>query len=267
MTDEVPLFPSLVAVMVAEPATTPVAKPLLATVTTPASLLVHDTIRPASTFPAESRGVAVICMVCPGARLTDGGLTLTDATAAGVEVTVTAAVPLFPSLVAVMVAEPAAAPDTNPLPLTLATPELLLAHVTTRPESVFPLASCSVALSWTVWPTVVLTVGGLTLTVATGAAVTVIDAVPFFPSLVAVIVTEPASTPLTSPPPVTVARAGSLLAHVTTRPESAFPFPSREVAVSWTVCPAGTFADGGVTLTVATARGRTRTPTSLPFTV
>jgi hypothetical protein len=55
----VPLLPSLVAVMVAEPGTTPVTWPLELTVATLVLLLVHDTVRPVNVLPAESRGVAV----------------------------------------------------------------------------------------------------------------------------------------------------------------------------------------------------------------
>src|SRR5256886_16264711 len=48
--------------------------------------------------------------------------------------TVTTAAPLFPSLVAAIVADPAARPVTSPAPLTVATLVLLEAQVTTRPE-------------------------------------------------------------------------------------------------------------------------------------
>src|SRR6266566_5738120 len=65
-------------------------------------------------------------------------------------VTVMAAVPLWPSLVAVMVAEPATTPLTTPLPLTVATEVLLLLHDTTRPVKGLPLASLGVAVSCTV---------------------------------------------------------------------------------------------------------------------
>jgi len=70
-----------------------------------------------------------------------------------------------------------------------------------------------------------------------GGAVTATLAVPLFPSLAAVIVDEPAATPVTSPPPLTVAADGVELDHVTTRPDKAFPFESLGVAVSCTVCP------------------------------
>jgi len=67
----------------------------------------------------------------------------------GGAVTVIAAVPLFPSLVAVIVAAPTVTPVTNPLPLTLAIPLLLDAHVTVRPVRTVPALSLVTALSWT----------------------------------------------------------------------------------------------------------------------
>ncbi len=77
-----------------------------------------------------------------------------------------------------------------------------------------------------------LAVAGLTVTEATGTTVTVIAALPLCPSLVAVIVALPAPTPVTSPLPLTLATAGALLAHVTTRPDSGLPLASFGVAVS-----------------------------------
>ena len=62
-----------------------------------------------------------------------------------------------------------------------------------------------------------------------------IAAVPLLPSLVAVIVTDPAATPVTSPLALTVAIAVLLLAQVTVRPDSALPAESFGVAVSCTV--------------------------------
>src|SRR5213592_5164644 len=49
-------------------------------------------------------------------------------------VTLIAELPLLPSEVAVIVADPATSPVTSPLPFTLATAAALLAHVTTRSE-------------------------------------------------------------------------------------------------------------------------------------
>src|SRR5690349_15908312 len=83
-------------------------------------------------------------------------------------VTVMAALPLCPSLVAVMVPEPAVTPVTNPLPLTVAMDPLLLVQTIERPVSTFPDASLVVAPSCTVWPASTLADAGLTVTVATG---------------------------------------------------------------------------------------------------
>jgi len=62
-------------------------------------------------------------------------------------VTVTVAVPLCPSLVAVITVEPVELAPTNPLPLTVATPELLLVQVMVRPVRTLPLASLRVAVN------------------------------------------------------------------------------------------------------------------------
>src|SRR6266566_701156 len=148
VTAEVPLCPSLVAVIVAEPATTPLTSPLELTVATEVLLLDQLIVRPVSGLPLTSFGVAVSCSVWPAGTLAGAGLTVTDAT--GTLVTVIADVPLFPSLAAVIVADPAALLVTNPPVFTLATEVLLLDQVTTRPDSALPLASFGVAVSWTV---------------------------------------------------------------------------------------------------------------------
>src|SRR2546425_4006277 len=139
-----------------------------------------------------------------------------------------AAVPLCPWGVAVMVAAPAATPLTRPLALTVATEAFEVVHVTVRPVSVLPLASFTVAVSGTVWPTCTDAVAGLTVTDATGTVATVIAAVPLFPSLVAVSVAAPTATPVACPAPFTVATAGLLLDHVTVRPPSGLPKRSEE---------------------------------------
>src|SRR6266542_2101545 len=88
---------------------------------------------------------------------------------AGVDTrTVMAAVPLLPSLAAVIAAQPAVLPSTSPLGLTVATLASLLAHVTARPGSGWPLASSGVAVSWTVRPASPFGGGGITTTAATG---------------------------------------------------------------------------------------------------
>jgi hypothetical protein len=59
-------------------------------------------------------------------------------------------VPLWPSLVAVIVAVPASFAVTSPLELTVATLVFELAQVTARPLNTLPAASFSVAVSCTV---------------------------------------------------------------------------------------------------------------------
>src|SRR5437763_17049541 len=117
------------------------------------------------------------------------GFTATEAT--GTAATVPVALPAFPSLVAVIVADPAALLVTRPLGLTVATAVLLLAHVTVRPVSALPAESFGGAVSCTVCPTVRVAVAGATASEATGTDGTVIAAVLLLPSLVAVIVAEP----------------------------------------------------------------------------
>ena len=58
---------------------------------------------------------------------------------------------------------------------------------------------------------------------------------PLCPSLVAVIVADPAATPVTRPPVDTAATAGALDTQVITRPLNGLPVASFGVAVSWTV--------------------------------
>src|SRR5260370_6395884 len=233
VTADVPVLPSLVAVIVTGPPTAvPVTSPVAETVAMVASLVVHVTVRPVSGLPAASFGVAVSWTVVPVTMLAVAGVTATEATGTGV--TVTADVPLWPSLVAVIVTgPPAAVPVTSPVAETVAMVASLVAHVTVRPVSGLPPASFGVAVSCTVAPTAMLAVAGVTATDATGTGVTVMAAVPLLPSLVAVIVTgPPAPLPVTRPFASTVAMVASLVAHVTVRPVSALPFASRGVPVS-----------------------------------
>src|SRR2546422_7542022 len=159
----------------------------------------------------------------------------TSTTDALVATTVMADEPFWPSLVAVIVADPTAAPLTSPLGLTVATDVLPLAHVTVRPVSGLPPASFGVAVSCTVDPTCAVAEEGATVTEATGTCTTVMVDVPLCPSLVAVIVVVPATLPVTSPLELTVATVVLLLTQVTARPDSGLPLPSFGVAVSWTV--------------------------------
>src|SRR5256885_17144602 len=94
VTGALPLLPSLVAVIVAEPWVTPVASPSGETVATLGLLLAHVTNRPCSGLPSRSCGVAVSCSVSPTGMLLDDGHTATPAP--GVTGTPTAAPPPGP---------------------------------------------------------------------------------------------------------------------------------------------------------------------------
>src|SRR2546422_7478028 len=246
-----PLWPSLVAVIVAAPATFAVTSPVPVTLATGVLLPAHATARPVRMVPLASRRVALSCTVWPTGTLADAGLTVTDAT--GTPLTVMLAVPLWPSLVAVMVTAPATTPVTSPLLLTVAIVLSLDDQLIARPVKGLPLASRGVAVSCTVCPIATVPELGVTVTAATGATVTVTVAVPLWPSLVAVIVTgPPGPAPVTSPLPFTVAIVLSLDCQVMTRPVNGLPFASRGVAVSCTVCPTVRLAVPGVTVTEAT---------------
>src|SRR3989454_11199586 len=122
--------------------------------------VVHVTVRPVSVLPFASFGVAASGTVWPTGTDAVAGLTVTDAT--GTVATVIAAVPLFPSLVAVSVAAPTATPVACPAPFTVATAGLLLDHVTVRPPNGLPKASRVIAKYCAVCPTPIVAVAGVT---------------------------------------------------------------------------------------------------------
>src|SRR5258705_5618690 len=179
----------------------------------------------------------------------------------GAPCTVIAALPTTPSLVAEMLAKPAANPATKPLLLTCATPGALVDHVTVRPVSAFPVASRGVAVSCTDPLVRMVAAAGVTSTEATGTnATTVMADVPVTPSAVALMVTgPPPALPVTRPLASTVAVAALPVAHVMARPVSGLPPASLAVAVSWTVAPSAIVADGGVTVIEAIGTGVTVT--------
>jgi hypothetical protein len=201
-----------------------VTKPVVDTVATLGAVVAQVIARPVRGAPPASRGVAVSCPVCPTVRLSVVGDIATEATGTGATaVTVIALVPVRPSLVAVIVADPALCAVTRPLPETVATADALVAQVTMRPVSAVPPASRGVAVTWPVWPTVRPSVVGAIPTEATGtgggggAAVTVIVARPERPPLEAVIVADPAATAVTSPVSETAAMDAAELVQVGVR--------------------------------------------------
>jgi hypothetical protein len=151
----VPLLPSLVAVMVAEPTPTPVTSPELLTVASAVALLPQLTDRPVSGFPLASRGVAVSWTVPPTATEAGLGVTDTEATDTLEAVTVILAVPLAPPAAAVIVAVPAETPVTRPEDDTLATAPFELVHM-----NVWYFFGLEVAVSCTVPPTGMVVMDG-----------------------------------------------------------------------------------------------------------
>jgi hypothetical protein len=83
VTAAVPLTPSAVAVIVADPAPTAVTSPVLLTVATAGALDVQTKVRPARSAPAASRATAASCCVPPTASEAVAGVTDTDAVVAG----------------------------------------------------------------------------------------------------------------------------------------------------------------------------------------
>lgn len=214
-------------------------------------------------LPFASSAVTVSVMVVPVRMIGMGTEDVTTRessapTTGGGVLTVTVAVPLFPSLVAVIVAVPGATAVTTPLLETVATDGVPDDQVTEWPVSVFPFASRVTADSVTVVPTLIATVDGATATDATGTgagAVTVIAAVPFFPSLVAVMVALPLATAVTTPFADTVATPELLEDQDTARPVSVAPPASSVDTESVVVAPAVSVAVDGVTITEATGAG------------
>ena len=171
-----PLCPSLVAVIVAVPTANVVTRPALFTVATAVLALVHVTARPVSTLFDASRVTAVACVVLPA--VTDGDASDTLTVATGTDATVITAPPLCPSLVAVIVAVPTASDVTRPLAFTVATAVFELLHVIARPLSTLVAASRVTAVACVVLPAVTDGAANVTLTEATGTAVTVMSAPP-----------------------------------------------------------------------------------------
>ena len=93
-----------------------------------------------------------------------------------------------------------------------------------------------------------------------GLLVTVTDAVPLFPSTVAVIVTgPPAAIPVTRPIGETVAIDALLVVQVWTLPVIVTPFWSRTMGLSGVVPPLGTVVTAGAMETLVTSGATTET--------
>jgi hypothetical protein len=136
--------------------------------------------------------------------------------------TVTAAVPLLPSLVAVIVAVPSATALSIPCGEMVAIALSELAQVTARPVSTTPFASRATADNCVDCVTDIARGLGRIATVATGACVTETVEMSLFPSTVPVIVAEPGATAVTIPLASTVATPELLVVHVIVRSDRAF---------------------------------------------
>jgi hypothetical protein len=169
--------------MFAVPTATALTTPCAETVATNVLLELHDTARPVSTAPFTS-SVTAAAWAVPTAVIEFGVRdTVIDST--GTAITVMVVDPVFPSLVALVVADPIARAVTSPFTSTDAIALSVDDQVTPRPVSVLPVTSLVVAVSCCVAPTITLGLAGLTLTVATGTGVTVRGAWPILVSLVA----------------------------------------------------------------------------------
>jgi hypothetical protein len=114
------------------------------TVATDGVPLLQAIVRPVSGFPPTSLVAAVSWNAPPGLTLTVPGVTTTVLT--GI-VTVTVVEPLFPSLVAVINADPGATAVNNPDCDTVATPAADVVQTTVRPKRLFPAVSDVLAMS------------------------------------------------------------------------------------------------------------------------
>ena len=150
-------------------------------------------------MPLASRSVAVAWDVPIAVMLF--GVSVTATVATGATLTVIDEVAVLPSLLAVIVAGPALTAVTSPFASTVAMPGALDDHVTVRPVNVLPFASFVTAANCCVgvMPSTSDAEEGLTVTVATGAFVTVKIALPVLPSLDATMFAVPGVTAAITP--------------------------------------------------------------------
>src|SRR5947209_6250995 len=135
----------------------------------PAFEVFHVALWPVSTLPLASFTVSCSVVELPAVSVgLAGAIATLAAVALAGAVTVRAACPVIPSLVAMIVAVPTATALTSPVLATVATLLLLELHVIARPVSIVPLASFNVAVAWVLWPAVNDPLLSKTPTLATG---------------------------------------------------------------------------------------------------
>src|SRR4051812_2180359 len=149
-----------------------VTTPLALTETNDASELDHVTAAPGMVLPLASFTMAVSCAVVPASADAAPEITMEDGEAVRVT-TVIVAAPDTPSVVAEMVAVPAATPVRMPAGLIVATLAFDVVHENVLPAIAVFDASRAVAVSETVFPdsTVMFAPGLITTDATTGAGV------------------------------------------------------------------------------------------------
>jgi hypothetical protein len=250
----VPTRPSLVAEITVVPGATADTWPVVDTVATAVLLLSQDTDRSVSSVPDASRSVTAYDARCPTDSV-PGPVTTTENT--GAPVTVRVADPLCPSLVAVMTGRARAQRRHQPRRIHRGHRRVRGAPRHGRPVRSRWLGTSQRGRGEVLAPTTIVGCANATATVATGACVTVSDAEPLCPSLVAVMMTVPSDSVVMLPDAFTVAIAGFDVVHVTLRPVSTSLLALRSVAVATVVDPTITLEAARFTAMLATGTGVT----------
>jgi hypothetical protein len=178
----------------------------------------------------------VSCCALPTTTLADAGSILMAATGAGP--TVSTALPVLPSLIAEIVADPGAIAVITPLVAsTVATLGAFELHATVRPVSAEPVPSSVVAVAWEV-PTAVIEVGASTTeTDATGTGATVSTILDVTPPALALMVTVPTLRVVIRPVGEMLATVGSVVDHATFLSVSVLPAASVRIVDSCSDSP------------------------------
>lgn len=237
----------LLAVMIAAPAPTAFTTPLADTVAADGVAEVHAIGAPWITRPLSSFTLAVNVVLLPTVSVAEAGVIMT-VTATGA-CTTTTALADCPSLVAVMVAAPAATPVTSPLAFTVATLGDLLFHATVRPASGSWFSSNGVAVSCTLPGSTMVSRPGDTDTDATRGGSTVMVEMPDAPPALAAICTVPCARPVTTPASDTVPTDAFPVFQKTRWPEMVWPPGLVTVACRAVVLPTATVSTDGETFT------------------
>jgi hypothetical protein len=240
---------SLVAVIVAVPTPTAVTVVVpfveLAGLTVKTAVLLDTQLTARPVRIALPASVVVAVSVCVPPTIigvvseesvtedTGTGLTVIEGVVAAGAVSLVAVIVAVPVPIAVTVTVAPLEVLTELAALTVSTVGSLETQLTVRPESGLLLPSLGTAVSTWVPPISIGVVSDESVTVVTGAGLTVISDVPITPSLVAVIVTgPPATTAVTRPFPSTVATAVLFEVQATVRPVSTLPGASLVTTVS-----------------------------------